>query len=248
LRTLQRPFSYQVPARLFPKRISVLNQVGEEVYRVDDLPLADDIPVTFDSVRTGRRTTGWRSDRPATLYWVEALDGGDASVEVAYRDAVFQLPAPFQQAPEQLWQTSLRYNDILWGNDTLALGIEAWYDTRRVRMWQLNPDDPEQSPTLLEDRDYQDRYNDPGQPDDHPWPFPAARPAAMLPTNRASTSGGGEPRPKGVYPFLDRWHLATQEKTRLWQAADPYYESVVALLNDQGYPNHYPPRINDRNP
>jgi dipeptidyl aminopeptidase/acylaminoacyl peptidase len=232
LRTLQRPFSYQVPARLFPKRISVLNQVGEEVYRVDDLPLADDIPVTFDSVRTGRRTTGWRSDRPATLYWVESLDGGDASVEVAYRDAVFQLPAPFQQAPEQLWQTSLRYNDILWGNDTLALGIEAWYDTRRVRMWQLNPDDPEQSPTLLEDRDYQDRYNDPGQPMTTPGPF-QRRVLRLSPDQQSLYLRGRGASPEGVYPFLDRWHLATQEKTRLWQAADPYYESVVALLNDQ---------------
>ena len=30
-----------------------------------DLPLADDIPIPFGSVRTGRRTVDWRADRPA---------------------------------------------------------------------------------------------------------------------------------------------------------------------------------------
>ncbi|NEQ47395.1 MAG: S9 family peptidase [Leptolyngbya sp. SIOISBB] len=232
LRTLQRPFSYQVPARLFPKRISVLDHDGQEVYRVADLPLADDIPVTFDSVRTGRRTIGWRSDRPATLYWVEALDGGDASQEVAQRDAVFQLPAPFQREPQPLWKTTLRYNDILWGNDTLALGVEAWYDTRRVRVWQLNPAAPEQPPILLDDRDYQDRYNDPGQPVTTPGPY-HRRVLMLAPDNQSLYLRGRGASPEGVYPFLDRWQLTTQEKTRLWQAADPYYESVTVLLNNQ---------------
>ncbi|MEM9815378.1 MAG: prolyl oligopeptidase family serine peptidase [Cyanobacteria bacterium P01_D01_bin.6] len=233
LRTIQRPFSYQVPARLFPRRVSVLDATGQEVYRVDDLPLADDIPVTFDSVRTGRRTTGWRSDRPATLYWVEALDEGDASQEVAQRDAVWQLSAPFQKAPQPLWQTTLRYNDILWGNDTLALGVEAWYDTRRVRVWQLNPAAPEQVPVLLDDRDYQDRYNDPGQPMTTPGPY-HRRVLMLAPDQQSLYLQGRGASPEGVYPFLDRWQLTTQEKTRLWQAADPYYETVTALLNDQG--------------
>lgn len=233
LRTIQRPFSYQVPARLFPKRISVIDFNGEEVYRVDDLPLADDIPVTFDSVRTGRRTTGWRSDRPATLYWVEALDEGDASKDVAQRDAVFQLAAPFQTEPQPLWTTTLRYNDILWGNDDLALGVEAWYDTRRLRVWQLNPSAPEQPPRLLDDRDYQDRYNDPGQPLTTPGPY-QRRVLLLSPDHRSVYLRGRGASPEGVYPFLDRWNLTTQEKTRLWQAADPYFESVTALLNPQG--------------
>ncbi|MEM6519824.1 MAG: prolyl oligopeptidase family serine peptidase [Cyanobacteria bacterium P01_C01_bin.70] len=232
LRTFHRPFSYQVPARLFPRRISVLDRQGHEVYQVDDLPLADDIPVTFDSVRTGRRTSGWRSDRPATLYWVEALDGGDASRDVEQRDAVFQLDAPFQEAPQRLWTTTLRYNDILWGNEQLALGVETWYDTRRIRVWQLNPAAPDNEPQLLDDRDYQDRYRDPGQPVMTPGPY-QRRVLMMSPDNRSLYLIGRGTSPDGVYPFLDRWDLTTQDKTRLWQAADPYYESVVSVLNPE---------------
>ncbi|MEO0984268.1 MAG: prolyl oligopeptidase family serine peptidase [Cyanobacteria bacterium J06639_14] len=233
LTRLQRPFSYQVPARFFPKQIAVLDQKGQEVYRVDDLPLADDIPVTFDSVRQGRRIVHWRSDRPATLYWVEALDEGDASQETTTRDRVSQLDAPFVAEPQPLWTTELRYNRILWGHDTLALGVELWYDSRRIRLWQLNPSDPTATPTLVEDRDYQDRYNDPGQPITTPGPY--QKPVLMLsPDGTSLYLRGDGVSPAGVYPFLDRWHLATQTKTRLWQAADPYYESITRLLDNRG--------------
>ncbi len=233
LRTIQRPFSYQVPARLFPRRIAVLDAAGQEVYPVDELALADDIPVTFDSVRQGRRITGWRSDRPATLYWVEALDEGDASQDVPHRDAVFTVTAPFDAAPQLLWKTQLRYNSIFWGHDGFALGTEAWYDTRRVRGWQLDPSDPNQAPLLLTDRDYQDRYNDPGQPLTQPGPY--NRQVLMFaPDGESLYLSGRGVSPQGVYPFLDRWHLTTQEKTRLWQAADPHYEAIASLLNHEG--------------
>ena len=233
LTSFQRPFSYQVPARLFPKQISVLAQNGQAVYQVADLPLADDIPITFDSVRTGRRIVQWRSDRPATLYWVEALDEGDASKETATRDALSQLAAPFDGDPQQLWTTELRYNRVLWGNDTLALGIELWYDSRQIRLWQFNPANPAEPPILLEERDYQDRYNDPGQPVTTLGPY--QRQVLMLSPDGTSLYLKGQgASPEGVYPFLDRWHLDTQTKTRLWQAADPYYEFVSNLLDNEG--------------
>ncbi len=230
LRTLQRPFSYQVPARLFPKQISVLDKTGREVYRVADLPLADDVPITFDSVRRGRRTVHWRNDRPATLYWVEAQDDGDAKKEVAVRDRVFQLDAPFQGTPQELWATELRFNDIFWGHEQFALGIEAWYDTRRVRMWRLNPADPTVPPKLLDDRDFQDSYANPGEPLTHRGTY--HRPVLILSPDgtRLYLSGRGA-SPQGVYPFLDEWNWETQAKKRLWQAADPYYESVFRLLS-----------------
>ncbi|MDB9525050.1 prolyl oligopeptidase family serine peptidase [Oscillatoria sp. CS-180] len=233
LTTLQRPFSYQVPARLFPRRTAVLDQAGQEVYRVDELPLADDIPVTFDSVRKGRRIVGWRSDRPASLYWVEALDEGDASKETDRRDAVFQLEAPFETDPTSLWTTNLRYNRILWGHDNLALGVETWYDTRQIRVWQLNPADTNTAPVLLDERDYQDSYRNPGQPVTMPGPY--GRQVLMFsPDGSSLYLRGRGASPEGVYPFLDRWNLETQEKERLWQAADPFYESVTVLLDNQG--------------
>jgi dipeptidyl aminopeptidase/acylaminoacyl peptidase len=233
LTTIERPFSYQVPVRFFPRRITVLNRSGQTVYTVDELALADDIPVTFDSVRQGRRMVGWRSDRPATLYWVEALDEGDAGIDAEHRDAVSQLAAPFQATPQRLWTTSLRYSQIFWGHEQFALGIESWYDTRRRRTWQFDPSDPDRAPKLLDDRDYQDRYRDPGQPVTVPGPY-QRQVLLFAPDGHSLYLRGRGASPDGVYPFLDQWNLTTQEKTRLWQAADPYYETVTSVLNNQG--------------
>ena len=36
-----------------------------------DLPLAEDIPITFNSVRKGPRSLDWRDDKPAELSWIE---------------------------------------------------------------------------------------------------------------------------------------------------------------------------------
>ena len=233
LNSFQRPFSYQVPASSFARRILVCDRTGQEVYPVADLPLADNVPVTYDSVRTGRRLVGWRADRPATLYWVEALDGGDADQPSPERDIVSQLDAPFRGTPQRLWTTELRFDDILWGHDTLALGVEYWYDSRQLRTWRLNPAHPEIAPVLLNQRDVQDSYSSIGQPITAPGPY--HRFTLMLTPDRDGLylKGRGA-SPQGVYPFLDRWHLATNTTERLWQSADPDYEQVILLWDNSG--------------
>ena len=94
-----RPFSYLVPGSRFPHRIAVLDLDGNLVKEIVDLPLAENVPTAFGSVPTGIRSIAWRADEPATLYWVEALDGGDAHAEADERDRVFTLDAPFDGDP-----------------------------------------------------------------------------------------------------------------------------------------------------
>ena len=45
---------------------------GKFVREIAYLPLAEDIPVAFNSCRKGPRSLGWRDDKPAELYWAEA--------------------------------------------------------------------------------------------------------------------------------------------------------------------------------
>ena len=80
-----------------------------------DLPLADEIPIAYGSVRTGRRGIYWRADTDATLYWSEAQDGGDAGAEAEERDRVSMLKAPFDKDPAPLITIGLRYGGITWG-------------------------------------------------------------------------------------------------------------------------------------
>ena len=83
------PYSYTVPLYRFPLKSDVWNLNGDLIHEVADLPLADEIPIAYGSVRIGRRSIDWRADTDATLYWTEAQDGGDAGAEADERDRVF---------------------------------------------------------------------------------------------------------------------------------------------------------------
>ena len=67
IETLHRPFSYAVPYYRFPLRIEVWDLKGRLVKQIADLPLADQVPIAYASVRTGPRSATWRADAPATL-------------------------------------------------------------------------------------------------------------------------------------------------------------------------------------
>ncbi|UCE61418.1 MAG: hypothetical protein JSU63_06650, partial [Phycisphaerales bacterium] len=86
---IHRPYSYLHAHWRFPKEVEVWNRSGEMVYRVASLPLADEVPI--HGKRTGPRDVEWQSTAPATLVWVEALDGGDPMAEVPHRDKVMIL-------------------------------------------------------------------------------------------------------------------------------------------------------------
>lgn len=232
LSTIKRPFSYQVPASRFPKQVEVLNRDGKVIYEVADLPLADDIPIKFGSTRPGRRKVGWRSDRGATLYWVEALDGGDANREAEQRDALWQLEAPFTKEPQELWRSQYRFDKVAWGQEDVALTWEWWYDNRLQRLWQINPQNQQKEAQLLVERNYQDQYSHPGEPVMKTGAY-GSKVLRFTPSGDAIYFKGRGASPAGVYPFLDRMSLKTGAKERLWQAQDPYYERIVSLMDDK---------------
>ncbi|MFQ6045448.1 MAG: S9 family peptidase [Gemmatimonadales bacterium] len=233
LQTLHRPFSYLVPAYRFPRRIEVVDTEGRQVHLVADLPLQEEVPVAFGSVPTGPRSVGWRSDAPATLVWVEALDGGDAGKPAEERDRLFMLPAPFGGEPTPLITLGLRYAGVTWGTDNVALVNERWWRSRRARTWVVRPRRPDAEPELLFDRSYEDRYGDPGFPDTR---RNAQGRYVMITADRdrALYLIGTGASPEGSRPFIDRLDLRTKETVRLFRSEAPYYERPVQLLDDRG--------------
>lgn len=229
--TVRRPYSYVVPAGLFPATVAVTDLQGRMAHRVADLPLRDDIPTPFDAVAPGPRAVQWRADAPATLVWTEAQDGGDPRTAAEVRDRVFMLAAPFSGAPTPLIDLKERYAGVTWGDADTALVGSRWFNTRHETRYVVDPSNPGAGRMLLE-RNYQDRYNDPGSPVTEPNDdgFPVIRFAA---DGRVLMSGAGATR-EGEYPFLAAMDLSNGQSERLWTSASGDYESVVGLLDDDG--------------
>ncbi len=232
---VERPFSYQVPEGRFPRRIQVWDTAGKLLHTVAELGLDDQRSIKFDAVRPGRRGMSWRSDRPATLYWLEALDNGDPTQPVPHRDRVMQqavspVNTPLEP-PTELWRSQYRFNRLRWGRDDVALAWEQDYDSRQMRLWRIHPNAPTTAPTLLLERSIEDRYSDPGMPLTVAGTYWDV--LRFTPDGQGLYFSGRGASAAGVYPFLDRLDLATGQTERLWQCQAPYFEAIVELLDEQ---------------
>jgi dipeptidyl aminopeptidase/acylaminoacyl peptidase len=233
VQTIHRPYSYLVPEGRFPTRIEVWDRDGKVVHTLADRPLQEQVPIAFDSTIVGPRGVQWRADAPATLAWIEALDGGDPAKDVPRRDVLKLLPAPFDGKPTELFASADRMGGVTWGRGDLAIATERRWKTRRERTWVLAPDRPETPPRVLFDRSSEDRYGDPGG--FLTRALPNGR--RVLQTTGAGgltayLSGGGA-SPEGDRPFFDRIDLATGKTERLFRSEAPYLEDPVAPLDDE---------------
>ncbi len=131
--TLKRPFSYIVPYNRFPFESNIYSREGKLIQKVNDVPLNEVEPKGFMATRMGKRSMNWRADKPATIYWAEALDKGDPEVKVDFRDAVYELNAPFNGKERLLLKTKNRYSGITWGDDNLAIATDYWWERSKYK-------------------------------------------------------------------------------------------------------------------
>jgi dipeptidyl aminopeptidase/acylaminoacyl peptidase len=228
--TLRRPYSYWHPVGSFPRLVQVWSRQGQVVHTLADLPLADQVPI--EGVPTGPRGYHWRPNAPATLVWVEALDGGDPRKKADFRDHVHTLAAPFDSPQQSLTRTRHRFSGIQW-SDGDGLTLVSHYD--RDRKWSqtelVDAEQPTTRPRVVWDLSVQDRYKDPGEPLLRRLPTGGS---AMWRDGSAVFLSGAGASPEGDRPFLDRLDLNTGRSTRLFHCEPGVYEYVVALLDDAG--------------
>lgn len=247
--TIHRPYSYIVPYSRFPLATTIYSEDGKLISNFNDRPLLEVMPKGFMATYNGKRSISWRSDKPATLYWAEALDGGDPEAKVDYRDEVFELAAPFSGQPNSLTKTINRYSGIQWGDDKVAILMDYWWNTRNTKTYVFNPSDPNAKPSILFDRNYQDVYSDPGDFDMKRNEY--GRYTLNLDGDNAYLIGDGFSE-KGQYPFVDEINLKTNKTKRLYQSqyTDKKLEIssiidvkrgeyLVRLQSPTEYPNYY---------
>lgn len=255
--TIKKPYSYIVPLNRFPMTSVVYDLSGKEVKVVNEIALSEIMPKGFMATRTGKRSMNWRADLPATLSFVEALDGGDPANAVEFRDEVFLWNAPFTSNPTSLAKTKQRYGGITWGNATTAILYDQWYDTRNEKTYLINPSNPGQAPKVIFDRNSQDIYSDPGSFETIKNQY--GRQVLALENDNAFLIGAGHTK-EGQFPFIDEFNMKTLKPKRLYQSAyKDKKESIfsiedfkkgdvlVQLQSKSDYPNYYFRNIKKKN-
>ncbi|MBL7559668.1 S9 family peptidase [Olleya sp. YSTF-M6] len=246
---IKKPFSYLVTYSRFPNESNIYDNKAKLISKVNDIALDEVRPKGFMSTRTGKRNMTWRSDKPSTLVWTEALDKGDPAVKVDFRDAVYQMEAPFNANPKLLIKTKQRFSNITWGNDNTAIAYDYWWNTRNTKTYLFNPSDNTKDAKIITDRSYQDVYSDPGD-------FVRSKNkygnyTLTMDGDKLFLMGEGFSK-EGQFPFIDQYDITTNTTKRLYQSkyTDKLESLNTALDMKKGdvlvrieskteYPNYY---------
>ncbi len=254
--TIERPYSYVVPMNRFPQKSIVYDMDGKLVKVVNEVPLIEVTPKGFSASREGKRSMSWRADKPATLFYVEALDGGDPANKVDFRDELFQWEAPFTDMPKSMLKIPQRFARVFWGNDRYAVVADMWRETGNTKSYLFNPSDPFFKPVVMSDRNSQDLYSDPGTIFTERNEF--GRNVISFNKDNIYLIGDGFTS-EGQFPFIDELNLKTLKKKRVYQSAytdkkedilsieDLKKGTVLVMIQSKNeFPNYYFRNINKK--
>lgn len=222
------PWSHAVAWWRFASEIEVWNAEGRPIATIASLPVADAVPI--HGVPVGPRVVSWRATAPHTLFWLEALDGGNPVAEATHRDRLLRLDAPFTGDPAEVFRAEHRIvSGFAWGAEGGTLMLTQWERMRRWQyVWLLDVDEGTQR--LWYDRDEDDRYGDPGNPMFRPL---ANGRWVLRQRGRAVYFNGTGATDQGERPFLDLRDLKTSETERLFRCAPDRFERVVSFAGGE---------------
>ena len=253
---VKEPFSYLVPYYRFPTETHVYDLDAQLVKLISDNPLQEVLPKGFMAVSTYKRDIGWRKDKPSTIYYVEALDKGNPEIKVPYRDALYEWQAPFGQKSILLTKTINRYAGIIWGNDLNAIIYDRWWNSRNSKTYVFSPSKPDIPARVIVDRNYQDRYSDPGDFVTRKGKY--GEKILALDGNVAFLLGDGFSK-KGQFPFLDQINLKSNKKNRTYESnyTDKFeqlydYDIIekklsIRIESKNEYPNYFTRSLDEKN-
>lgn len=228
-RSLRKPYSYLVGYYGFPSRVSILDRSGKVVKVLADLPSTEVKPSGYDNIQNVPRAFEWRDDLPAAVVMAVPLDSGLIRKQVPYRDAVYQLLAPFNGKATELFKTTMRYAGVSWGDTNLALVYERSRLKQLEKISSLDPSSGKMDELIS--RNTTDAYNDPGEPltgrnkfgkqvllrvDDG---------GSLLMNNKVGSS------PQGDLPFLAKFNLKAKKNEIIWRCSPGAYETVAKVLD-----------------
>ncbi|WNO59816.1 alpha/beta hydrolase family protein [Rheinheimera sp. MMS21-TC3] len=119
-----QPYSYFVPVASFSRRQDIYTLQGQKVVELQQQAVHES-----RKTRTGMRHITWRPDRAATLSWLAK------NTDKAFKEALWQWPAPFSSAPEKLHDLTWQFKQLQWSEHNLVILYESDSATQQERAW-----------------------------------------------------------------------------------------------------------------
>lgn len=231
MRTLEKPFSYLVPASGFPSRVVVTDITGKVIKNVATLPSSETAPSGNDNVQNVPRAFEWRDDEPATLVWCQPLDGGLIKNEAEYRDAVYAQSAPFTEEPRELFKTKMRYRNTTWGNASLALVEDGLRGKQVTRINRYSPITGDLEALIT--RNTTDAYSNPGSPVTARNQYGRHVIVTIDNGNKIILNNTQGASPRGDLPFLMVYDVHTKKADTVWRCPEGQFEMITKVLDPE---------------
>ena len=231
VKILERPFSRIVTANRFAHRYELWDINGRHLKTLAQLPAGEEIPI--EGVSEGMRSPFWQRLRPATLCWLEALDGGDPNRSAEFRDVLKAHEAPFASEPREVIKLPMRYSGLDQLNKTdMALIWDYDRDTKwvKARVIDMSCRNIASESLTLFSRNYYDQYNDEGTLIYRT--NSSGESLAILEDEKWVYLDGKGATPDGLRPFIRRYNLFTGEKNDILISGSETFESFVDFADN----------------
>jgi dipeptidyl aminopeptidase/acylaminoacyl peptidase len=225
--TINKPFSYLVPAYGFPHDVSVIDMNGEVIRSLATNPSSEGQPIGFDDASTFPRNFSWRDDEPSTVTYVQALDNGLGRKESEYRDAMYALQVVGDGQPHELFRTKRRFAGVLWGTKEVAVFYERMSADRVIRMNLFNTATGKVD--SLFERSSNDAYSDIGSPMTARNQF--GEQGLILLNGKELLLRSQGASPDGDMPFVQSFDVTNGKKKIWWRCTAPNYETVIDVID-----------------
>jgi len=227
METVQKPYSYLVPAYGFASTVDITDMKGNLVKHMADLPSAETRPSGKDNVQNIARSFSWRDDEAADLTWCEPLDSGLIKNKVDYRDIVYAIAAPFKGEKRELFKTTMRYRYTIWGNLSFAWVVEGLSskDVTRVNHYSF----AEKKLDKIFERNTTDAYSNEGSPVTTKNVY--GKNVINIVNNTFLLNNTIGSSPKGDLPFIALYEINAKKSSILWRCKEGNFEYVVKVLD-----------------
>ena len=232
VKILEKPCSRIVPVNLFAHRYELWDAGGKVLKVLASIPAGEEIPI--EGVKEGMRSPFWQKLKPATLCWLEALDGGDPNRKADFRDVVKAHDAPFNDQPREVIRLPMRYSGLdQLDRENMALVWDYDRDTRWIkgRVIDMSRTNIASEAKVLFSRNYYDQYQDEGnlvyraRPD--------GQTVAILEDDAWIYLEGKGATPDGFRPFLRKLNLNSGARQEVFRSGLDAYESFLEFADPE---------------